>query len=127
MVSEKDLIRLPTEVDKYAGLQLRKLRLERGMSQRDLASRLGITFQQIQKYEKGLNRIGIGRLYDICTILEVKPSYFFNNTNNSEEKITQVAEGTSTSLVTELLLLFRSLDVEEQKAVINYIKLIKEQ
>jgi transcriptional regulator with XRE-family HTH domain len=49
-----------------------------GMSQEKLAESLGLTFQQVQKYEKGTNRVGSGRLHDISRILEVSLSYFFD-------------------------------------------------
>jgi transcriptional regulator with XRE-family HTH domain len=48
------------------------------MTQEQLGASLGITFQQVQKYERGANRIGASRLYDICRILEVSPQYFFD-------------------------------------------------
>ncbi|MCE9523808.1 MAG: helix-turn-helix transcriptional regulator [Alphaproteobacteria bacterium] len=50
-----------------------------GMSQEKLGENLGLTFQQVQKYEKGANRIGASRLYDIATILSVPVSYFFDD------------------------------------------------
>jgi transcriptional regulator with XRE-family HTH domain len=71
--------RSPKDVDIYAGTQLKKRRQELSLSQKTLGGMLGITFQQIQKYEKGLNRIGVSRLYDLCRALKVKPSYFFRN------------------------------------------------
>ncbi|UQY80704.1 helix-turn-helix transcriptional regulator [Candidatus Hepatincola sp. Av] len=73
--------RSPKDVDIYAGTQLKKRRQELGLSQKALGSILGITFQQIQKYEKGLNRIGVSRLYDLCRALKTKPSYFFRSEN----------------------------------------------
>lgn len=82
--------RSPKYIDIYAGEQLRIKRLELKMTQKTLASLVGVTFQQIQKYEKGLNRIGASRLYDFCKVLGVKPSFFFQNieytTFNKEEK-----------------------------------------
>jgi len=66
-------------VDVHVGLRVRARRLAVNMSQQRLAGSLGITFQQIQKYEKGTNRIGAGRLLHIAQILEVTPSYFFES------------------------------------------------
>lgn len=65
------------KADVHAGSQVRLRRLELGMSQSDLADGLGITFQQIQKYEKGFNRMGAGRLQQISKILHVPIAYFF--------------------------------------------------
>ncbi len=64
-------------VDLHVGRRVRMRRMLIGMSQTELAKRIGLTFQQIQKYERGINRIGASRLYDIAGILQVPPSYFF--------------------------------------------------
>jgi transcriptional regulator with XRE-family HTH domain len=67
----------PDTRDVDVGRRVRALRLEKGMSQTDLGAELGITFQQIQKYEKGTNRIGAGRLQRIAEVLDVPVSVFF--------------------------------------------------
>jgi len=54
-------------------------RLARGLSQTDIAKRLGITFQQIQKYERGVNRVGAGRLQEMANLLGVTPAFFFED------------------------------------------------
>jgi transcriptional regulator with XRE-family HTH domain len=64
-------------VDHFVGGRIRSRRLLIGMSQEKLAAALGLTFQQIQKYEKGTNRIGAGRLLQIARILGVTTEYFF--------------------------------------------------
>lgn len=69
--------RSANSVDYHVGTRLRLRRLELGMSQERLAEKLGITFQQIQKYERGTNRIGASRLHDIALALQVPISYFF--------------------------------------------------
>ena len=63
--------RAANAVDKKVGQRVRSRRLEIGMSQERLAELLGVTFQQVQKYEKGVNRIAVGRLLDIATALEI--------------------------------------------------------
>ncbi len=68
----------PHPVDVHVGRQLRIRRLSLGLSQTEVAKRLGLTFQQIQKNEKGANRIGAGRLYDLAEILDVPVSYFYD-------------------------------------------------
>lgn len=65
------------DVDRHIGERLRQRRLERDMSQEILAERLGITFQQVQKYERGVNRISASRLFDIATVLELPIADFF--------------------------------------------------
>jgi len=58
------------DVDRRVAVNIKRLRLERGVSQEKLGEALGITFQQVQKYESGKNRITIGRLTDICDVLD---------------------------------------------------------
>jgi transcriptional regulator with XRE-family HTH domain len=61
------------------GRRIRAQRLVRGLSQTDLGKSLGITFQQVQKYEKGANRVGAGRLTRIAEVLNVPVSFFFSS------------------------------------------------
>jgi transcriptional regulator with XRE-family HTH domain len=67
----------PNPVDKHVGNRLRMRRLMLGLSQEKLADNLGITFQQVQKYEKGTNRISASRLQQASHILDVPVSFFF--------------------------------------------------
>jgi len=67
----------PTSTDTYVGSRVRMRRKILGMSQEKLGEQLGISFQQVQKYEKGTNRIGASRLQTISQILEMPISYFF--------------------------------------------------
>jgi transcriptional regulator with XRE-family HTH domain len=68
----------PRPVDVEVGRRLKRRRTLLGMSQERLGELLGVTYQQVQKYERGVNRIGSSRLYDICRILDVPVSYFFD-------------------------------------------------
>ena len=74
--SEDRVVKNPSKVDLYAGKRLREIRRKLGISQQSLASEVGTTFQQIQKYEKGINRITVSKLYQFCKVFHVKPSYF---------------------------------------------------
>lgn len=67
------------DVDKHVGFRLRAKRTVMGITQEKLASMLGITFQQVQKYEKGTNRISASRLHQLSQILEVPVNYFYQN------------------------------------------------
>lgn len=69
----------PNPIDLYVGNRMRLRRQLLAISQEKLASLLGLTFQQIQKYEKGLNRIGASRLWDLCKVLGVDANYFFQD------------------------------------------------
>ncbi len=67
----------PNPVDIHVGSRIRLRRMMIGMSQESLGERLGLTFQQVQKYEKGANRVGASRLFAISRILEVPVEFFF--------------------------------------------------
>jgi transcriptional regulator with XRE-family HTH domain len=67
----------PNPIDKHVGSRVRMRRMMLGMSQEKLGNNLGLTFQQVQKYEKGTNRIGASRLQQISNILQVPVSFFF--------------------------------------------------
>lgn len=69
----------PNPIDRNVGNRLRMQRILLNMSQEKLGEALGITFQQVQKYEKGINRISASRLQQISQILNVPPSFFFQN------------------------------------------------
>jgi transcriptional regulator with XRE-family HTH domain len=69
--------------DAEVGRRVRSRRLECRLSQTELADRIGVTFQQVQKYEKGVNRIGAGRLQRISEALEVPISFFFGGAGGS--------------------------------------------
>jgi transcriptional regulator with XRE-family HTH domain len=69
----------PDPIDVHVGSQVRMRRKLVGMSQEKLGKALGLTFQQIQKYEKGANRIGSSRLYKLSNIFNVPVAYFFDN------------------------------------------------
>jgi len=66
-------------VDAHVGRRIRLRRTLLGMSQEKLAEALGLTFQQVQKYEKGVNRVGASRLFDLARVLEVPIGYFFDD------------------------------------------------
>jgi transcriptional regulator with XRE-family HTH domain len=74
----------PDAVDVTVGINLRTWRITRGLSQADLAKRLGVTFQQLQKYEVGANRISTGRLAKAAVILGVPMSALFEGVNEDD-------------------------------------------
>ncbi|GEP10021.1 helix-turn-helix domain-containing protein [Methylobacterium gnaphalii] len=74
-----------TDVDRLVGLRITALRKARGLSQTALGTAVGVTFQQVQKYEKGQNRVGAGRLREIARLLEVPVSAFFEDDDVSGE------------------------------------------
>lgn len=70
-------------VDTHVGNRLRLRRVAMGFSQNDLGAALGITFQQVQKYEKGTNRIGASRLFELANTLKVDIQYFYGGLSGS--------------------------------------------
>jgi transcriptional regulator with XRE-family HTH domain len=77
-------------VDKSVGRQIRIRRITLGMSQTDLAEALGLTFQQVQKYEKGANRISAGRLLRLAILLEVPLTYFYYDAPGSSQVVAKL-------------------------------------
>lgn len=73
----------PDPIDRHVGSRVRMQRVLMKMSQEKLGDALGLTFQQVQKYEKGLNRIGASRLQQISKTLNVPPSFFFEGAPTS--------------------------------------------
>ncbi len=69
--------KLPNMIDKHVGRRIRWRRREVKLSQEKLGDMLGLTFQQVQKYEKGVNRISAGRLFDVAKVLDVGINYFY--------------------------------------------------
>ncbi len=75
--------RKPNPMDIHVGSRVRLRRMVIGMSQEKLGERMGLTFQQIQKYEKGTNRIGASRLFQLSQILDVPVQFFFEDAHAS--------------------------------------------
>ena len=69
----------PSPVDVHVGARIRLRRTLLGMSQERLGDALGLTFQQVQKYERGVNRVGASRLFDLSRILDVPINFFYEN------------------------------------------------
>ena len=90
-------IKAPNPVDKYVGSRVRMRRIMLGMSQEKLGEALGLTFQQIQKYEKGTNRVGASRLQQISEILQVPVSFLFDGGPSGSATAEGFSEGASPS------------------------------
>ena len=73
----------PSPIDVHVGARIRLRRTLLGMSQERLGEALGLTFQQVQKYERGVNRVGASRLFDLSRILDVPISFFFDDMPDS--------------------------------------------
>ena len=95
--------RSPNPTDKYVGSRLRMRRLMLGMSQERLGGALGITFQQVQKYEKGTNRISASRLQHVSHILRIPVVFFFEGVPNVPGQPDNIANIPSPTYVSDFL------------------------
>lgn len=77
----------PNPVDVHVGNRIRLRRTLLGFSQQYMAQKLGLTFQQLQKYEKGFNRVGASRLYDISRVLGVSMNFFFEDMKENVQNL----------------------------------------
>lgn len=120
-------------IDAYVGNRMRLRRMLIGLSQEKMGEMLGLTFQQVQKYEKGVNRIGAGRLYQIADILSVPINYFYDGFVGQDDRVPSVAnDDTATKPVMDFLssgeglqltlAFMRIKDGKVRKRVIDLIK-----
>ena len=94
----------PNPVDTHVGSRVRLRRMLLGMSQERLGNAMGLTFQQVQKYEKGVNRIGASRLFHISRILDVPVQFFFEEAPQLDGlAVTGMAEPESETFILEFL------------------------
>jgi transcriptional regulator with XRE-family HTH domain len=93
----------PNPIDKHVGSRVRMRRMLMGMSQEKLGEALGLTFQQVQKYEKGTNRIGASRLKQISQVLSVPIGFFFDGAPVTDGEDGGFAEAPSTGYVADFL------------------------
>ncbi|MFD0988090.1 helix-turn-helix domain-containing protein [Methyloligella solikamskensis] len=94
----------PNPVDAHVGSRVRLRRMLLGMSQERLGESMGLTFQQVQKYEKGVNRIGASRLFQISKILDVPVQFFFEEAPQFDGSApTGMAEAESETFILEFL------------------------
>ncbi len=121
-------------VDRKIGQRVRTRRLEIGMSQERLAELLGVTFQQVQKYEKGVNRIAASRLHDISNALDMAPARFFEGltvgraAGVAESGQDYVEDVLATPEGSQLMSLFASIkNVKVRRRVIELVKALAEE
>ena len=98
------MIKTPNPIDKHVGGKVRMRRMLLGMSQEKLGDALGLTFQQVQKYEKGTNRIGASRLQQISKALNVSAAFFFEGIPVADDtSLTGFAEESASAYVVDFL------------------------
>ncbi|OWO95050.1 Cro/Cl family transcriptional regulator [Rhizobium esperanzae] len=96
-------VKTPNAIDSYVGARIRTRRQLLGMSQERLAEQIGVTFQQVQKYEKGINRIGASRLQRIAEVLHTSPSFFFEQNESQPLSLQGLALADNADPVAEFL------------------------
>jgi transcriptional regulator with XRE-family HTH domain len=111
--------KIPDPVDRHVGARLRMRRMLVGMTQEKLGDALDITFQQIQKYEKGANRIGASRLQQLARILQVPPAFFFEGAPSEETSAAGFAEPAGGSYVVDFLSTSEGLQLNRAFALIR--------
>jgi len=121
-------------IDRKIGQRVRTRRLEIGMSQERLAELLGVTFQQVQKYEKGVNRIAASRLHDIAASLDMPVARFFEGLTAgraagvAETQKDYVDDVLATPEGAQLMQLFASIkSVKVRRRVIELVKALAEE
>ena len=123
-------------IDVQVGTRVRLRRMLIGMSQEKLGEMLGLTFQQVQKYEKGVNRIGAGRLFQVAHILGVPIDYFYEGVGAqlagqegfAEESAPPVMEFVSSGEGLQLSLAFMKIkDAKVRKRVLDLVKSLGEE
>lgn len=105
-----------TEQDRIVGERIVALRKARGLSQTALGTAVGVTFQQVQKYEKGTNRVGAGRLQEIARLLEVPVSAFFDEGDGAAGDVqTEVFSFLRTPGAIDLLRAFDAIEDDQKR------------
>jgi transcriptional regulator with XRE-family HTH domain len=113
----------PDGRDVEVGRRVRMFRLQKGLSQEKLGDALGITFQQVQKYEKGANRIGAGRIQRIAEILDVPVTSFFTPQKNGGTASNEIMELLDTAAGLRLLRAYlRIRDPQTRQALIHLVE-----
>jgi transcriptional regulator with XRE-family HTH domain len=115
----------PNPIDRHVGARVRMRRLMVGLSQSKLAHALDVTFQQIQKYEKGANRIGASRLQQLARVLDVPPSFFFEGAPASASPAHGFNEDPSNAYVVDFLSTAEGLQLNRAFSAIKDPKLRK--
>ncbi len=127
---------MPNPIDVHVGKRLRLRRSMLGLSQERLGKEVGVTFQQVQKYERGSNRVGASRLFQFSKILKVSPNYFFEDAGGAEMLASGMAEEGSgyeadilgSRETQQLLRAYYSIkDAKTRKRVLDLVRTLAEQ
>jgi transcriptional regulator with XRE-family HTH domain len=122
-------------IDIHVGSRVRFRRMLLGMSQEKLGEKLGLTFQQVQKYEKGINRIGASRLFDLAQVLGVSVQFFYEEAPTAEARVLasdSAADGPDEHSIVEFLrsrdglelnrAFVRIADLKARRAIVDLVR-----
>ncbi|MBD3677876.1 MAG: helix-turn-helix transcriptional regulator [Rhodobacteraceae bacterium] len=113
------------KIDEFIGKNIRKRRIHLGMTQTDLANAIGVTFQQVQKYESGFNRVSSSRLWEIACALKTSVSSFFEGLGGVGTDVsdrTDFGDLADRPEARALIQKFRKLPQEQRRALLNLAK-----
>ncbi|MBL4838562.1 MAG: helix-turn-helix transcriptional regulator [Kordiimonadaceae bacterium] len=115
--------RVPDSKDRQVGHNIRAYRKAQGITQADLGAILGVSFQQIQKYEKGANKVGAGRLHTISQFFNLPIEQLFAGLNEKKELTNPIYEESLSAKAQELLLLIQKThSIKNRKQLINFLQ-----
>ena len=115
--------KLATEADREIGSRIAAVRAAQGLSQTALGHAIGVSFQQVQKYEKGRNRIGAGRLQRIADQLQVPVETFFAGSHGNDDREAVIPASFNDSKVVELVLAFTGIaDETTRDSILSIVK-----
>lgn len=107
------------EIDKFIGNRIYSLRIAKGLSRQQLSALIGVTHQQLQKYEKGVNRISVGRLVLIANALSKNPSYFYEGVDTPDQNMLETTK--HQRMCIELSRNFMKIENPEHQVALNYL------
>jgi transcriptional regulator with XRE-family HTH domain len=122
-MDSKSKVKSTTLDDVEVGQRIRARRMAKGMSQTELGGLLGVTFQQVQKYEKGVNRVGAGRLVRVGEALEVPVSFFFGGTDVGSDETRAILGFLDTAYSLRLLRAFTRIPQSDiQRSIVELVE-----
>ena len=111
---------MPHPTDVHVGQRTREAPLAKGMTQTDLGNSLGISFQQVQKYEKGTNRVGSSRLWEVCKVLDQPITFFFEGLSRG------AANEPEPALSSRAIKLAKEIDeISDDNVKTHFLKLVR--
>ena len=121
---------VPHPVDTHVGRRMRRQRELRGLTQVEIARQLGLSFQQVQKYESGANRISSSKMWQVCEVLDVTPGYFFEGLEGKKQRgrrpggiAEELQDGRSARQVLDLNRAFKQIDdTRVRRHVVQLVK-----